>query len=243
MKTLIGLAAILLAGMTFTTQAQSNITINGVEYVALASNTAGPVQTNLMPALPPIQAAPLQVSIGGQSNGVVAIGTQVVKDAYNQFKDASFKNGFTADFFGIYHKGDYGGGLSLATTATNAINYGFAIALIQEKKVNADGTTTKAFTFYDSSFNVSFNGDTSLPVLGHAQYFVETGAAVDLSAIQGGIYNQSIAGVKKTWDINGNIYVAVWGGAGYLSKWNDAFYIGGISITDKLKGSHLFGVF
>ena len=242
MKTKIIIAASLLCAFALNGFAQ-NITVNGVEYVPLASNTAGPVQTNLMPALPPIQASPIAVSIGSTSNGLVAIGTQVLKDGYNQFKNASFKNGFTADLFGIDHKGDYGGGIALSTTATNAINYGFSLAVIQETTIQPDGSKKKALTFYDSSFNVSFNGDTTLPVAGHIQYFIETGAATDLSNIKAGIFNQSIAGMKKTWDINGNIYLAVWGGVGYLSKWNDSFYIGGVSITDKLKGTHWLGLF
>ena len=238
MKNKIIIAASLLCAFALNGFGQ-NITVNGVEYAPLTSNTAGPVQPSLMTnPLPPIA-----VSIGSSSNGLVAIGTQVVKDGYNQFKDASFKNGFTADFFGLDHHGDYGGGIAVSTTATNAINYGFSLAVIQETTIQPDGTSKKALTFYDSSFNVSFNGDTTLPVVGHIQYFIETGAATDLSNIKAGIFNQSIAGAKKTWDINGNIYVAVWGGVGYLSKWNDSFYIGGISITDKFKGSHWLGLF
>lgn len=161
---------------------------------------------------------------------------QIASDAYTQFKSASFKDGFTVEPFAIYHRGDWGGGLAISTAATNSINYGFALATIHE-------TENHDWDFYDTSFNVSYNGSVDLPIVGNAQYFIETGAAVDLRSIQTGIYNQSLTGLKKTWDFNGNLSLTIWGGVGYLTKWNDAFYSAGIGLTTRLKGKHFLGIF
>lgn len=166
-------------------------------------------------------------------------GKQIVTDGYNTLTKLSFADGINIEPFGIYHKGDLGGGLAVSTTSTNSLNYGFAIAAINETGANG----VKSISFYDTSFSLSYNGSLTVPVIGAADYYLETGAAIDAANPSAGIYNQSIAGLKKTFKLSDNFSVSLGGGIGYLSKWNDSFYIAHISIIDHLKGSHFFGLF
>ena len=168
---------------------------------------------------------------------------QAGKDGYQVLRKLSFKDGVVSDTFGIYHHGDYGVGLAVSTAATNSLNYGFAVAAIQETKTSAAGVKTRQLDFYDGSFSISYNGETpDWPVVGVCGYYAETGAATDLSHIGDGIYNQSSLGAKKTWNLNDNVYVSLGGGPFYLSKWNDVAYIGFFELTSKLHGKHLWGL-
>ena len=220
-KWILGLAAVGIVASCSAVRAQGVVTSNNVPGYAIAS-TNPPAASNA---------------------DTMAQLTQAGKNAYATLKSLSFKDGINVEPVGIYHHGDYGGGLAVSTTATNSINYGFVIAAIQETTVHADGTKTKAFDFYDGAFNVSYNGSTSLPVLGACDYYIETGAAADLKNPSAGIYNQSSTGLKKTWAINDNDFVSIGGGALYLTKWNDIAYVGFFSFTSKLHGKYVFGLF
>ena len=211
--------------------------------LALSSSIAlADVSTNTSTTLPAVPMINSPSSIAQ----IATVGSQLAKDGYATLKGLSFKNGIKAEPFALYHKGDYGAGIAISTTATNSLNYGFAIAAVQETVVHPSPKnqliTSKEFNFYDTSFSVSYNGITDLPVIGRCEYFAETGAAIDAKNPMAGIYNQSAAGLKKTWDINGNVSFTVGGGALYLSKWNDVAYIGFAGLTTQMHGQHLFGI-
>lgn len=151
---------------------------------------------------------------------------QLGSDAWNSLKGLDFAPGITVEPFGIYHAGDFGGGLAVETANTNSIlNYGFAIAAIHNG-------ISKKFDFYDTSFSVELGTTVTVPIFKIPAYiYAETGPAVNL-ARPTAILEQSIAGAKLTQDLGGGWRLSEGLGVGHNSEWGDsAFYVLHIGVT------------
>ena len=157
---------------------------------------------------------------------------------YDYLKKLSFKDGLAAEPFALYHKGNFGGGLAVSTIHTNSVNFGFALAAVDETKE----TGKKGLTFYDTTLSIAYNGSTYVPVIGSLDYYAETGAAVDLSNPINGIYSQSAGGIKKVIPLNETVSFIAGGGVGYLTKWNGPFYLMHVGIATKLNGKGFLGL-
>jgi hypothetical protein len=157
---------------------------------------------------------------------------------YLQVKSLSLTDGFKAIPFGIRHDNDYGGGLALSTANTNGVNAGFALAAISEQtKDPATGKKKREWNFYDATLNISLNGTTTIPFVNWpVDYFLQSGPAFNLKDIKT-VYEQSEAGISKSWRLGPHLALSVGGGEGHCSRWSSGFYQEGhFALTIKPKG-------
>lgn len=173
--------------------------------------------------LNPITAASLSpptnsIAVVTSTNTTSVIGDlkQAAADGWAALKDLNFGQGIVVEPFGLYHKGDIGGGLAVTTGNTNGLNAGFALATIHD-------SASKRFQFYDATLNISLGKTVTVPLLNIPAYlYVETGPSVNL-AHPSTVLEQSIAGVKIFLD-KGKISLG--GGVGHNSEWSgDTFLI------------------
>lgn len=169
---------------------------------------------------------------------------QAGKDGFNILRTDSFANGFTAAGLGLYHSGQIGFILAVDTVATNSLNYGFFVGGIQTK--NATTGKNNGFALYDGGFNLSANGDYTLPVVGLVNLELETGAVLDLSNVKAGAFSQTTTtGYKQIiGSKSGNFSGGLAGGVGYSTLFSDGkpFYLLGLSVTDHLQGKSFLGL-
>lgn len=151
---------------------------------------------------------------------------QLGSDALNSLKGLDFAPGITVEPFGLYHAGNFGGGLAVETANTNSlINYGFAIAAIHDSK-------SKTTDFYDTSFSVELGDTVTVPIFKIPAYlYAETGPAMN-AAHPTAVLEQSIAGAKLTQDLGKGWRLNEGFGVGHNSEWPDSpFYILHIGVT------------
>lgn len=166
----------------------------------------------------------------------------VAVQGYNILKTLSWTNGFTENTLAVYVPSTkaYGAILAVNTAGTNGINYGFFVGGLQNK-------TTGGFDIYDGGIAVSLNGHENIPVIGEVELTAETGAVLDLAHPSAGAFNQDIANFYKelyqTSDGNLTIGASVGIGWSNVPQVDGKFYTAGITITDLLKGKHLWGLF
>ena len=220
------------------------VCIFALRAVSAVAQTQTQTVTQVPNLMPPATVTPATTTPAPATADTLQQLEQVAKDGYTSLKSQSFKDGFDLAPFVLYHKGDYGAGVAFSTLGNSAgLSYGFAVAAVQETAIDTTtGLKHKSFNFYDGSVSINYNGTVDLPVLGNCTYYAEEGPATDLKNIGAGVYSQTSAGIRKTWDVNGNVHISAWGGPMYLTKWGDVAYIGGISITSQLKGKHLWGL-
>lgn len=186
------------------------------------------------------------VSAPSQPTNTLQDAEKLVVDGYNEIKSLSWTNGFDAEVFGIYHRGDYGAGLAVSTMNTNSINYGFAMAAMYQTETasTALGTISKRkLDFYDANFSLQYTRTEDVAVIGNVTWYASTAAAINLDNVKGGPFNETITGLKKTFTVNSNIQISVGGGIGYSQEWNSSFYIATVGFIDHLQGKHFFGLF
>jgi hypothetical protein len=170
-------------------------------------------QTNTAPPIPTTGAA--------KTVSVLEDMKHLGGDAWAALKDANFHNGITVEPFGIYHAGDFGGGLALSTASTNGVNVGFAVAAIND-------SASKRFDFYDATLNIQLGRQVTIPVINIPAFlYIEAGPAVNLRH-PNTILEQSIAGAKIFFD-KGKISVGA--GIGQNSEWTEPFYVAHFSYT------------
>lgn len=161
------------------------------------------------------------VSTAVPTNGAAATSSllgdigKIGSDFWGALKDANFANGATVEPFGMYHAGDFGGGLAVTTSSTNGVNVGFAVAAISD-------SANKRVDFYDATLSIQLGRQVTIPVINLPVYlYVEAGPAVNLSH-PNTILEQSIAGAKIFLDKG---KVSLGGGIGQNSEWSEPFYI------------------
>lgn len=195
--------------------------------VGLYTASAQTTDTNL----PPMTTVTEAFSLGSLSG--------LGKTIAEQVKGISFKEGFTVSPFGLYHKGDLGGGVSLHTANTNGLRVGLALAAVNEHDVHGGGIFNKGashWDFIDATINIGANGTFTVPLINMTvDLFVESGPAFNARNISE-VYEQSVAGASKTFLLSKNSRTAIniYGGIGHISKpgWNDGpFYLFGIGGT------------
>lgn len=185
---------------------------------------------NLLPPISSTNATPLGQVENAGLNG------------YNILKTLSWTNGFTESTLGVYVPSTkaYGAILAVNTAGTNGINYGFFLGGLQNK-------STGGFDLYDGGIAVSLSGHENVPVIGEVEMTAETGAVLDLAHPSAGAFNQDIANFYKelyqTSDGNLTIGASVGIGWSNVPQVDGKFYTAGITITDLLKGKHLWGLF
>lgn len=159
--------------------------------------------------------APVTVT-NSTSSQIVGDIKKIGTDLWNSLKAANFDNGYNVEPFGLYHKGDFGGGLALTTANTNGFNAGFALATIHD-------SSSKKFQFYDASLSISLGKAVTIPIINKSAYlYVESGPAFNL-ANPTTVLEQSIAG-SKLYFLNNKLSVG--GGIGHNSEWSsDVLYI------------------
>lgn len=185
---------------------------------------------------PPVASVETATNASGGTNTTVNKQTlgddfkQLGSDAWNSLKGLDFAPGITVEPFGIYHSGDFGGGIAVSTANTNSIiNFGFAIAVISDKK-------NKRTDFYDTSFSVELGKTVTVPIIKLPAYlYVETGPAFNL-AHPTTVLEQSIAGAKLTQDLGKGWRLSEGLGVGHNSEWaNSPLYILHIGLTKFFK--------
>lgn len=151
---------------------------------------------------------------------------QLGSDALNTLKGQDFNDGIDIEAFGIYHNGDFGGGLAVSTAHTNSpLNMGFAIAAMQN-------ATSKKADFYDASLSLQLGEQVTIPVLKVPVYlYIESGPALNLHN-PSAVLEQSIAGAKYIHRFSNGMVFSAGGGVGHNSEWPDSpFYIAHVGLT------------
>jgi hypothetical protein len=173
--------------------------------VALLAATVSYAQTN----------APVPTTGAVATSSLLGDLGKVGSDFWGALKDANFANGATVEPFALYHNGDFGGGLAVATSSTNGVNVGFALAAIND-------SASRHFDFYDATLNIQLGRQVTIPVISLPAYlYVEAGPAVNL-AHPNTVLEQSIAGAKIFFDKN---KISIGAGIGQNSEWTEPFYV------------------
>ena len=98
--------------------------------------------------------------------------------------------------------------------------------------VTEDGTTTKTVNWYDGGLTVSIGGTTSVPILGTVYAEAIAGPVMNFSTRT--LYQEEFANFSKSWDLGSGWTLAVFGGTGYFSKYQDqAAFDGGLNVTKR----------
>ncbi len=144
---------------------------------------------------------------------------------YTQVKSLSLADGFKVVPFGIRHDNDYGGGFAFSTANTNGVNAGLALAAISEQTTDpVTHLKKRSWNFYDATLNISLNGTTTIPFVNWpVDYFIQSGPAFNLKDIKT-VYEQSEAGVTKSWILGKHVGMSIGGGEGHCSRWAQGFY-------------------
>ena len=159
---------------------------------------------------------------------------QLGGDAWAALGTLDFNEGVSAAPFGVYiANGDFGGGIAVEAVGTNSmVHLGFFTAVMYEKQLNADGTTTKTVNWYDGGLTVSIGGTTSVPILGTVYAEAIAGPVMNFSTRT--LYQEEFANFSKSWDLGSGWTLAVFGGTGYFSKYQDqAAFDGGLNVTKR----------
>ncbi len=210
-------------------------------FIGLAFVAAISVQTSFSQAASPAILNPVLVTgtVSNSTAPTTVLGQLELagEQGYQELKTNSFADGFSDSPLLIYQSGNIGFVDVITTDVTNAINYGFFLGGMEQNH---------SFHFYDGGVALTANGTYTLPIVGTCQLEAAAGGVIDLAYPTSGVYSEDTAtAYKQFFNVDsGNIQIGATFGTGYSTEWaNKPFYVGGLTITDHLKGKGFLGLF